>query len=195
MSGYNSQMTDGEVLTKDQLRLVNKRIREAKTAEEHGLASEEICRHIGGWRLFQEAATILIYLPMRNEVDLTALIAVDLQKNWVVPRIQPQGQMVYHIYDSSRLVRHKYGMLEPASDCPLVSPVDIQLAFVPGLTFDREGWRLGYGGGFYDRFLSGFKGWSAGITYENLYVERVPYDSHDIAVDFVITETGIKTVS
>ena len=188
-------MPDDIVLTKDQLRLESKRIRASMTADECRQASEAICLYIESWECFQAAGTVLTYLPMRNEVDLTALFSRCRQKKWVIPRIRSEGQMTFHTYDPSKLVRHAFGMLEPDPDSPVTSPRDIQLALVPGLIFDSAGWRLGYGGGYYDRFLSGYEGISAGITYRRLLVEKVPHGLKDIPVQFVITETGIITVS
>ena len=102
--------------------------------------------------------------------------------------------MDFHVYDPSKLVRHPFGMLEPAQDCPLIPVEEIHLALVPGLAFDQKGWRLGYGGGFYDRFLSKYAGHFVGITYQVLLLEQVPHGDYDIPMTFVVTESGLLRI-
>ena len=96
--------------------------------------------------------------------------------------------MVFHRYDGRYLVRHPFGMEEPAPHLPVILPEEIELTLVPGLAFDRCGWRLGYGGGYYDRFLRGFPGIRAGITFAILLLEEVPHSTLDVPMHWVITE-------
>jgi 5-formyltetrahydrofolate cyclo-ligase len=94
------------------------------------------------------------------------------------------------------MIRHPYGMLEPEPNLPLVPVEHIQLALVPGLAFDRQGWRLGYGGGFFDRFLAGFAhGVSLGVTYHALLFDLLPHHQHDIPVQYLVTEEGLLRCS
>ena len=183
------------MMRKEDLRKQGKDIRAGMTVGEVMQASKTICSWIALWQPFKAASTVLTYLPMRNEVDLTVLITQCPKKKWVIPRIRPGGQMTFHTYDPSTLLLHPLGMLEPDPESPVTTPDDIDCVLVPGLAFDRSGWRLGYGGGFYDRFLAGFKGVSAGITYDRLLFDQVPHDSHDIQVQYVTTESGIHTIS
>ena len=89
----------------------------------------------------------------------------------------------------SGLVRSKFGVDEPADGIEITS-FDDTVCIVPALRFDRNGFRLGWGGGFYDRFLAGYTGFSAGICYEQCCGE-VPVCEYDLNVDTVITENGI----
>jgi len=195
IKGYNLGMFDNSLTTKDQLRQESKHIRSRLTVKACQDASAEIRRRIQEWTVFLEAGIVLTYMPMRREVDLTPLLSQFQKKAWAIPRIRPGGEMVFQAYDPARLILHPYGMLEPAPSCPVIPPEAIQLALVPGLAFDHDGWRLGYGGGFYDRFLCDFQGSYAGITYQALLREDIPHDAHDIAMQFVITETGITEAS
>lgn len=156
-------------------------------------ASRAICRHIEKWRIFQQSDVILTYLPMRGEVDLSSLLTRYPQKHWLAPRLLPErkGWMALHPYDPDRLVRHAFGMLEPAADLPEVEPAAVHLALVPAVAYDRRGWRLGYGGGYFDRFLQGFQGVSLGVTYEALLLDELPHTGHDMPVDWIVTEAGI----
>jgi 5-formyltetrahydrofolate cyclo-ligase len=179
---------------KQQLRQQCRQQRDALDADFRQQASQTICVHIREWGIFKDADTIQAYLPMRSEVDLTPLLEGFPNKTWVIPRILPEGRMVFQPYDPERLVRHPFGMLEPAPDLPMVAPGSIDLALVPGLAFDRHGWRLGYGGGFFDRFLSQFRGVSLGVTFDALWLDSLPHDTHDIPMKYVATETGLIVI-
>ena len=136
-------------------------------------------------------------MPIKNEVDLTPLLTRHSEKRWVLPRIIPEEdhRMVFHPYDAARLVRHPFGMAEPAADLPTVPPEALELVLVPGLAFDRHGWRLGYGGGYYDRFLKGFAGISAGIVFHALLLDDLPHGEFDVPVQWVVTEEGMLKTS
>ena len=86
---------------------------------------------------------------------------------------------------------HRLGMLEPGEDCPPVDRADIGLVLVPGLAFDLSGGRLGQGGGFYDRWLAGFSGFTAALCRAPLLLERLPAEGHDLPVALVLTEEGL----
>jgi 5,10-methenyltetrahydrofolate synthetase len=188
-------MSNPTPLTKPQLRQECKRIRSKIDEDTRRKTSLAICRQIESWHTFQKADTVLTYMAMGSEVNLSPLLAYHPNLNWAIPRIQAGGQMQFHSYDPEKLVHHSFGMLEPHPGCPIIPSEAIQLTLVPGLAFDPNGWRLGYGGGFYDRFLSNFQGVTAGITYQALCYDAIPHAVHDIPMQYVITETGIKDVS
>lgn len=175
---------------KEKLRDKCKTIRKGLGDELRKHASEAICLRLADWNIFHQAATILTYMPMRTEVDLLPLINQFPEKSWVIPRILPgkDGQMVFHPYDPTHLVLHSFGMAEPASYLPQVAPNDVELVLAPGLAFDRAGWRLGYGGGYYDRFLSGFSGLSVGVVYQSLLFDALPRGEYDVPVSWLVSE-------
>jgi 5-formyltetrahydrofolate cyclo-ligase len=157
-------------------------------------ASLMICRNIEAWSVFQDAVIILSYLPMPDEVDLLPLMESNPQKNWLVPRILPQSRMQFHPYDPGRLLRHRFGMLEPDPALPVIPSDKIELVLTPGLAYDRCGWRLGYGGGFYDRFLSGQQSLvSLGVTYQDLLLPDLPHHEYDVPVQYIVTENGVES--
>ena len=129
-------------------------------------------------------------MPIKSEAELTSLLKLYPQKKWVIPRIIPEEDhhMVFHPYNPNRLILHPFGMAEPSPDLPVIQPEEIELTLVPGLAFDRHGFRLGYGGGYFDRFLENFKGVSAGITFHALLLDTIPHAVHDIPMHWVITE-------
>ncbi len=181
---------------KRQLRAQSRQMLKALGEEFQRQASTAICRHIESWPLFKGCETILTYMPMRGEVDLRPLLEHHTYKRWLLPRILPEGRMNFHPYDPGHLIRHPYGMLEPDTDLPIVPVEHIQLALVPGLAFDRQGWRLGYGGGFFDRFLAGINnGISLGVTYHALLLDHLPHNENDIPMQYIVTEEGVSDTS
>jgi 5-formyltetrahydrofolate cyclo-ligase len=187
-------MTDEEASRqKSKLRRECLGFRKTLGAEIRAQASLAICARIEAWSVFQQSQTILSYMPIKSEVDLTPLLARHPQKRWALPRIIPEEShsMVFHEYDPDRIIRHSFGMAEPSPDSPVIHPAEIELALVPGVAFDRRGFRLGYGGGYFDRFLENFQGVSAGIVFQALLLGAVPRAAHDIAMQWVVTEDGV----
>lgn len=184
---------------KTQLRQHCRAIRKSLGEERRSQASLAICERIEKWNIFRESETVLTYMPIQSEVDLTPLLERHTQKRWILPRILPKEdhRIVFHRYDARYLIRHPFGMEEPASHLPVILPEEIELTLVPGLAFDRFGWRLGYGGGYYDRFLKGFQGIRAGITFDALLLDEIPHSALDVPMDWVITDqrciaTGVE---
>lgn len=173
--------------------LLRKRCRQTRDslgAEFRARASLALCQTVAAWDVFQKSATVLVYLPMKSEASLTPLFRLA-EKRWVLPRILENRGMAFHPYEQGRLILHPFGMAEPAPDLPLIPAEEIELALVPGLAFDRRGGRLGYGGGYYDRFLAAFSGISAGIVFHDLLLEEIPRDAHDALMDWIVTEREI----
>jgi 5,10-methenyltetrahydrofolate synthetase len=182
---------------KCQLRRNCKSIRKDLGDEVRNKACQSICVHLAAWEAFQNAKSILTYMPIRDEVNLRPLLTEYPQKRWLLPRIIPgeAGRMSFHPYDPNNLIVHPFGMAEPAPHLLQVSPAEIQLVLAPGLAFDRNGWRLGYGGGFFDRFLRDFAGVSVGVVYRALLLESVPHGKYDIPMNWLVTEDRLIRVS
>ena len=101
----------------------------------------------------------------------------------------PGHRMEVRRYDPDKpLVRAPFGISEPGEDCPLLAREEIPLALVPALCYDRRGFRLGFGGGYYDRWLEGFSGLRVGLCREAVLQDRVPAGPHDARVDLLLTE-------
>jgi 5-formyltetrahydrofolate cyclo-ligase len=159
-------------------------------------ASLVICKHLETWIFFQKFEVILVYLPMRAEVNLLPLLKNYPNKSWLVPRISENGSMRFHPYDPERLIRHKYGMLEPDPTLPIIPANQVELVLTPGLAYDLHGWRLGYGGGFYDRFLSQQKDCiRMGVTFHALLQADLPHNEYDIPMQYLVTEDGVIELS
>ena len=107
-----------------------------------------------------------------------------------LPRMLPEHRMEVRQYDPDRpLVSVSFGILEPGEDCPLLAREEIDLVLVPAVCYDRQGYRLGFGGGYYDRWLEGFSGFRVGLCRDAVLQARVPTETHDARVDVLLTET------
>ncbi len=139
-----------------------------------------------------QAQTILLYAGMGGEVDTAPLLSALLRagKRVALPRCTAApGEMEARLIGpDTALVRHRLGMLEPGEDCPLLPPEALDLILVPGLAFDRRGYRLGQGGGYYDRFLPRCAGKTVALCRERFLLPAVPREEHDRPVDLVLTE-------
>lgn len=151
---------------------------------------------------FQAAGSVLLYAPIRGEVEteLLARAALAAGKRLVLPRVhqEPKG-LVLHAYsgDPATLVKGAYGIREPAADWPEVGLAAVDLVVVPGVAFDGHGNRLGYGGGYYDRFLPEVRKANpkvslVGLAYGFQVVESLPAEAHDIPMDGLATEAGYQ---
>ena len=104
--------------------------------------------------------------------------------------------MKYHIVTSlDQLSPDSYGIKEPSEELPVYDPENdtgSAICFVPGLVYDKAGYRVGYGKGFYDRFLSSFKGSSVGVVYSDFILPKVPRGRFDMKVDILLSEKGVK---
>jgi 5-formyltetrahydrofolate cyclo-ligase len=178
---------------KQQLRRSCRQIRKELGEATRQQASLSICGWIESWPVFQRSSVILAYMPIPEEADLTSLLERQPQKRWALPRIIPEEnhRMVFHPYAAGRLIRHPFGMAEPAPDLPIIPSSEVQLALVPGLAFDRLGRRMGYGGGYFDRFLCDFTGVSLGVTFQALLLDHLPCGEHDVPVKWIVTEVGL----
>lgn len=195
---YNLSMLTSSISDqKKELRRRCKTIRKELGEETRQQASRSICDYLAAWDVFWSSDVILTYMPIREEVDLRSLLGECPQKRWLLPRILPgeEGRMVFHDHDPENLILHPFGMAEPAPGLPEVSPLEIELVLAPGLAFDRSGWRLGYGGGFFDRFLADFPGVSVGVTFRSLLLDSLPHGAHDVPMRWLVTEEGLIQIS
>lgn len=141
------------------------------------------------------AETVFVYGSMGREVPTWDLMRILLEegKRVALPRCLPHHEMEARLWDGSApLIRHPYGMLEPGEDFPLCPPEQPDLILVPGLSFDQDGYRLGYGGGYYDRYLSRCRGLTVGLCRRALLEDRLPRDAFDLPVQRLLVESSSK---
>ncbi len=164
--------------------------RAAITGDQVAAASAAVCRHLAAWNVFRPAGTVMAYLAFGNEISLQSLLDGHPEKRWVLPRTLPAGRLTLHRYQPGRLVRHRFGMLEPPADAPLVAADEIELVLVPGVGFDRCGGRMGFGAGYYDRLLPHLNAVRVGVAYR-LFQGDIPCEEHDCRMDYLALPDGI----
>jgi len=180
-------------MNKPQLRRHFCSLRECLSPQEVATASTALCQRLAAWPVLRKAQTVLTYLAFRNEPDVGLLFGLLPQIRWVVPRIEGQ-YLALHLYDPTRLVRHRFGMLEPAADLPVVDHTTLDLVLVPGVAFDLRGYRLGFGGGFYDRLLPTTPALRVGVTYDECLADALPCDEHDQRMDWIVTPSELFAI-
>lgn len=178
-------------MTKQELRAECKRRRSAIPPEGKRKLDELIRRRIVETEEFQRAETVLLYAPVKGEIDLLPLAAVcrRLGKEVGFPISMADGSLTFRSPASGeRLMTGAYGIPEPAPTAKPSTLNEKTLCILPGLSFDADGNRLGYGKGYYDRFLADFSGMTLGAVYEKLICDSIPAEAHDRSVDVIVTE-------
>lgn len=183
------------------LRAQLKQARSALPQDERTHVDRAILRHLCALPAFAQAQLVLTYLSFGSEVDTYGIIerAWDAGKTVAIPRCEPSTHALswHRLTAFDELERSPLGMLEPpaGTPCLYLGRGQDSLALVPGLAFDRMGQRLGYGGGYYDRFLARFAGSSVGLCSASFVVDSLRaaqvVDARDLPVTVVLTEDGV----
>ena len=145
--------------------------------------SNAIVKKIRSLDIYRTAKNVMIFYPLQFEINLLPLL--EDSKNFYLPKVDGENLLVCPFKIGERLVKSEFNVLEPLS-VPVSSDIP-EVVFVPALAVDKNNFRLGYGGGFYDRFLESSKAYSIVPVSEKLIVEKLPVDEFDIPVDCVIT--------
>lgn len=178
---------------KKQLRAHCKTLRRSLSKTEKQSRDERIARAFVQSEVYKSCDELLVYVSFDIEVGTFEIIRQALtEKKVFCPRCISGTNIMefYRINSFDELVSGSYGILEPVTSCEVVESFsDSSVCIVPGLSYDEKGYRLGFGKGFYDRFLSGFNGTSVGICYDDCLCKRLPADEFDICVDYLITES------
>jgi 5-formyltetrahydrofolate cyclo-ligase len=169
--------------------------RAALSAEQVIADSARVCLHLANWPLFRRAHVVMAYLAFRSEISLQPLIDTHPDKTWLLPRTLHGGRLEPHVYQPDRLVRHPCGMLEPAEDSLQLPMEEIELVLTPGVGFDAQGGRLGFGGGYYDRLLSQLTAVRVGVAHTVSVIAKVPSDDHDCRMDWLVQPAGLKQIT
>ena len=140
---------------------------------------------------YQEAKVIATYLSFPHEFQTQELIEQVLKdgKKVLIPKTYPKGRMEFVVYNPQQLVKTSFGLLEPQGELEVVEASQIDLIHVSGLAFTTEGCRIGYGGGYYDRYLEHFTGHTLSTIYP-CQVQDFITENHDIPVQEVLIDEG-----
>ncbi|MEA5472131.1 5-formyltetrahydrofolate cyclo-ligase [Spirulina sp. 06S082] len=167
--------------------------RQALTPESWREKSDRLCSLLQDIPLFVKATTVLVYSSFRQEPDLSPLWQ-NKQKQWGLPRCVGKS-LLWHIWQpENELEKGAYGIFEPAANLPILEAKVVDLILVPAVACDRAGYRLGYGGGFYDRMLA-LPEWqdkpAIGIVFQSSLLTQLPVDAWDRRLDGVCTEAEL----
>ena len=153
------------------------------------VADQSLIQCLRSLSAYQEASVIATYLSFLHEVDTSILIdaAQADGKQIVIPKTYPKGRMDFVAYDPQKLKQTSFGLLEPEDGCQAIDKSEIDLIHVPGVAFQKDGYRLGYGGGYYDRYLVDYDGATVSTIYACQEVDFTTA-SHDIPVKEVLVD-------
>lgn len=182
------------------LRSKYRRLREDLSEEEKRSLDSEIQSRLLSLREYSQADTVFTYVSKELEVDTLAIVraAWANQKRVAVPRCVPgtRDMEFYYIRSWQDLEPASFGVMEPIVErCERVDDESKGFCLVPGFSFDVQGFRLGYGGGYYDRFLSRFGGFTVGICYSFCVQWNLPHGYYDRSVDLLVTEKYVRRTS
>lgn len=172
--------------------------RAALPAEVRAVRDSRICQNILSAATYRYADVVLMYYPVKSEVDILPVFhaAVAAGKKVAFPRCNAEDRsMIFYFAESEEdFEEETYELREPKTSLPAFDPADADgqnvICIVPAVVYDRRGYRIGYGGGYYDRFFGKHRFASIGVAYEDFILKSVPHGRFDISVDVVISERG-----
>ena len=189
---------NSENMSKPELRAHFKEMRQGLSKDYRRSMDYEIESRLLCSAEYSKADVIFTYVSLDPEPDTLGIIhaAFANGKKVAVPKCTDKGVMeFYFIKSQSDLVKGKFGILEPdVTKCKKATETENSLCIVPGLSFDAKGYRLGRGGGYYDRFLKDFKGKTAGLCYHSFLRLSLPAESYDVPVDIIVTENFLREI-
>lgn len=157
---------------------------------------EDIFNNLKELAEFNEATNVFIYISFNDEINTIKIIKWCLKNNKrvFVPRIV-KGKSIMEAVEIKHLLqlrKNRFGIPEPMGGVGVLDGRDFELVIVPGLAFDKKGGRLGYGAGFYDRFLSkNNNGKILALAYNDMIIEDIPMEEHDVKIRKIVTESNI----
>lgn len=177
---------------KKELRRACAAVRSGIPTPERVAADAALCRTVLSHPAFAKADLLLLFTPVRGEPDLLPLFAEATRRGIPVAFPRCEGtQMTFHtVADPTAMPVDRFGIPAPSADAPSPVITARTLCILPGLAAGRDGTRLGYGGGFYDRFLDTFVGITLFPVYDRLLFSTLPTEATDHRVMHIVTEKG-----
>lgn len=169
--------------------LRNKYLKIRKNINNKKELDKKIFNQIINLKEYKESNLVLIYVSLKEEVDTFKLIEYSLKigKKVAVPKCEEDIIKFFLITSLNDLKKGKFNILEPITN-NLVTDFKNSICIVPGVAFDKENNRTGYGRGFYDRFLEKYNGIKIGLAYRECICDKIDADTNDIKMDIIITD-------
>lgn len=189
-------MQDVTAAQKKELRRRFRALRAATPLECREEWDRKIHEHLYTLSDYRSADTLLLFISYGDEIDTWSVLddALKRGKRVAAPYCTDlEGHMAFYLLTArDDLKEGMFGIWAPDPErCPRLHGWDKAICLVPGLSFDRSGHRIGYGRGYYDRFLPQFNGVRIGLCYEQALTDALPHLSFDLPVDKIVTEAGV----
>ena len=183
-------------MNKVEIRKINKELRNNMSEYDVKEKSKRACEIFLNSFLYKNSDTVMIYYPLGNETDTSFIMEKILQdkKTGVLPYTDINTNEIIPIEfnETTTFKKGAFGILEP-NDMTKMSKRNIKIAIIPGIAFDKIGQRVGFGKGYYDRFLKDTDIIKVGFCYDFQVVDRIIADPFDIKMDYLITESEMKS--
>ncbi len=181
---------------KNALRRIVKEYRKSLEIKEKNVLDTRIFENLFSIDCFLDCETVLCYMSNNLEIDTNNIILklFNQNKTVAVPKcIKGTRDMQFFVINSFKQTEKcSFGIFEPLDkECQKLNNLKNSVCIMPGLAFDKNGYRLGYGKGYYDRFLDKFDGIKIGLCYEKYLLNEIAHDFYDIKADIVVTENQI----
>lgn len=180
---------------KNSYRIRSKEYRKSLDSEHKKELDLKIITNILSLDEIKKSETVLSYVSTQAEIETDYFLNKMLMQNKcvAVPKCveNTRNMNFYKINSLSDTFKQSFGVREPNESCQKLTHFENSVCVIPALMFDKEGFRLGYGKGYYDRFLSDYKGIKIGICYQNCLVDKLPHGFFDIAADIIVTENKV----
>ena len=176
---------------KRDLRAFLKRKRDTLPGTYRREASERMAACLAGSGLYRDAQRVFAYWAIGSEADLTSLLCAGKDRVFCLPMIGDNGHMEAGLYEGT-LRNDRFGIPSPPEGSKTIPPGQLDLILCPALSIDGQGYRLGYGGGYYDRYLKRSRAVRVGVCYEEMLADMLPHDGDDQPVDWILTEVGLR---
>lgn len=186
--------------TKASIRTKYKTLRNAMPENIVREESQRICQNISTWEIFQKAQNCFFYYPLGKEASLLPLFKESIQKRIAFPRVREDEMDFCEINSTDDFQEGYFHVMEPKDEIPAMDLAELEqektIVFTPGLVFDMNGGRSGYGKGFYDRFFQKYKNViRVGIALSCQLADQVPMEAYDIPMDYLVTPEKIYKVT
>ncbi len=159
--------------------------------------SRKIAEYLCSIDDFKKSKVVALYSPVKNEVETEFIFeyAKKSGKQILYPRVEDNSIVFSQVNDLQELMPGKFGIPEPPRTARSVSPENIEFFIIPGVAFDTNGFRLGYGYGYYDSVICKVTGVLTGLAYEFQVVDNIFPEDRDLRVNMIITEKGVINCS
>ena len=183
-------------MTKEQIRKILREKRKKQTIFKKTKSDQKICTALEKLQEFQNAKSVLFYqaIEPEGEITVTGLIKKYIHKKKILlPRSNHKKNEleICQIQDLTNLEIGRHGIREPQKHCTIIHPSKIDLVIVPGIAFDMKGYGIGFGKGFYDRFLKKISCPVIALAYNFQIVQSIPGEKHDMKINTIVTEKEV----